>query len=155
MVFPTQGFLGTGAPFVADLNLAVQIMMAAALIAGFVLARRKRYAAHGICQTTVMVLNLFMIGLVMGPSFQQQVRPALPRALHKLYFASAVVHACLGAAAEILGLYIAMVAGTRVLPGWLRFNDWKRWMRAELILWLAVVLTGVGTYYEWYVAPFR
>ena len=43
----------------------------------------------------------------------------------------------------------------QALPEWLRFKDWKRWMRTELILWSIVVLTGVGTYYAWYIAPFR
>jgi len=139
----------------ADLNLIVQVVMGVALIAGALLAKRKRYAAHGICQTTLLLLNLGMIGLVMWPSFQQQVRPALPEGLHRWYFAAATIHALLGGTAELLGLYIVIVAGTRVLPQWLRFKDWKRWMRAELMLWSIVVLTGVGTYYAWYIAPFR
>jgi uncharacterized membrane protein YozB (DUF420 family) len=152
--FPIKGFLGTGATFEADFNLVVQVIMGVALIAGSLLAKRKRYTAHGICQTTVMLLNLLMIGLIMWPSFQQQVRPALPKIFHKWYFAVATIHALLGTTAEVLGLYIVMVAGTRALPESLRFKDWKRWMRAELILWSIVVLTGVGTYYVWYVAPF-
>jgi uncharacterized membrane protein YozB (DUF420 family) len=154
-IFPINGFLGTGATFEADLNLVVQVVMGVALIAGSLLAKRKRYAAHGICQTTVLLLNLGMIGLVMWPSFQRQVRPALPEGLHRWYFAAATIHALLGGTAELLGLYIVVVAGTRVLPQWLRFKDWKRWMRAELMLWSIVVLTGVGTYYAWYIAPFR
>jgi hypothetical protein len=48
-----------------------------------------------------------------------------------------------------------MVAATSALPRCLRFTDWKRWMRVELLLWSIVVLTGVETYYAWYVAPFR
>jgi len=83
------------------------------------------------------------------------VRAALPEGLHRWYFAAATIHALLGGTAELLGLYIVIVAGTRVLPQWLRFKDWKRWMRAELMLWSIVVLTGVGTYYAWYIAPFR
>jgi uncharacterized membrane protein YozB (DUF420 family) len=75
--------------------------------------------------------------------------------LRKWYFATATIHALLGGTAELLGLYIVIVAGTRVLPQSLRFKDWKRWMRAELVLWSIVVLTGVGTYYAWYIAPFR
>ena len=67
--FPIRGFLGTGATFEADLNLLVQVVMGVALIAGALLAKRKRYTAHGICQTTVLFLNLGMIGLVMWPSF--------------------------------------------------------------------------------------
>ena len=154
-IFPTKGFLGTGATFEADLNLAMQVVMAVALIAGAVLAKRKRYSAHGICQTTVLLLNLMMIGLVMWPAFRQQVEPRLPRVLHKWYYATATIHALLGATAELLGLYIVIVAGTSALPRWLRFKDWKRWMRTELILWCIVVLTGVGTYYAWYITPFR
>ena len=129
--------------------------MGVALVAGSVLAKRKRYTAHGICQTTVLLLNLGMIGLVMWPSFQQQVRPALPKVLHKWYYAAATIHALLGITAEVLGLYIVIVAGTSILPQWLGFKDWKRWMRTELMLWSIVVLTGVGTYYAWYIAPFR
>ena len=74
-----RGFLGTGATLGADLNLVVQLIMGVSLIAGTLLAKHKRYRAHGICQTTVLLLNLLMIGLVMGPSFQQQVKPALSK----------------------------------------------------------------------------
>ena len=103
---PIKGFLGTGATFGADLNLVVQLIMGAALIAGALLARQRRYRAHGICQTTVLLLNLLMIGLIMGPSFQQQVKPVLPKVFHKWYCGVAVIHAVLGIAAELLGLYI-------------------------------------------------
>ena len=154
-LFPLNGFLGTGAPFEADLNLVMQVIMEVSLVAGAVLAKRKRYTAHGICQTTVLVLNLVMIGLVMWPKFQQQVEPRLPRVFHKWYYTAATIHALLGVTAELLGLYIVIVAGTSALPRWLRFKNWKLWMRAELILWSIVVLTGMGTYYVWYIAPFR
>ena len=150
-----KGFLGTGATFGADLNLVVQLMMGAALTVGAVLAKQKRYRAHGICQTTVLLLNLLMIGLVMWPSFQQQVKPALSKALHKCYYEAATIHAVLGITAELLGLYIVLVAGTNILPEGLKFKHWKLWMRTELVLWAIVLLSGVGTYCAWYVAPFR
>ena len=153
--FPTKGFLGTGAPFGADLNLVVQLIMGLALIAGVLLATQKRYTAHGICQTTVLLLNLLMIGLVMWPSFQQQVKPALSKVLHKWYYEAATIHALLGIAAELLGLYIVIVAGTNLVPQRLRFKRWKLWMRTELVLWAIVLVSGVGTYCAWYVAPFR
>jgi uncharacterized membrane protein YozB (DUF420 family) len=153
--FPITGFLGTGATFRADLNLVVQLIMGLALIAGTFLAKQKHYRAHGICQTTVLLLNLLMIGLVMGPAFQQQVAPALPKVLHKWYYAAAAIHGLLGVSAELLGLYIVIVAGTSLLPRWLRFKDWKLWMRTELMLWSIVLLAGLGTYYAWYIAPFR
>jgi uncharacterized membrane protein YozB (DUF420 family) len=152
---PMKGFLGTGATFGADLNLVIQLIMGAALIAGGLLAKQKRYRAHGICQTTVLLLNLLMIGLVMGPSFQQQVKPVLSKVLHKWYYEAAAMHAVLGITAEVLGLYIVTVAGTDLLPQWLRFKNWKWWMRTELAVWTIVLLSGVGTYCAWYVAPFR
>ncbi len=143
-----RGFLSTGSTFGADLNLVVQLIMGVALIAGAYLAKHKLYKAHGVCQTTVLVLNLFMIGLVMWPSFQQQVKPMLSKGFHKW------LHAVLGTTAELLGLYIVIVAGTNVLPQWLRFKHWKWWMRTELVLWAIVLLSGIGTYCAWYVAPF-
>src|ERR1041384_7226509 len=123
----------TGATFEADTNLVVQLVMAAALFAGVVLAKKKRYRAHGICQTTVLLLNLLMIGLVMWPSFRH-VRPIIARVIHKSYYAAPMVHAALGITAELLGIYIVLVAGTNVVPAWLRFRNWKRWMRAEFVL---------------------
>ena len=155
MFLPIKGFLGTGATFEADLNLVVQVMMGVALLAGTFLARNKRYKAHGICQTVMLLLNLVMIGLVMWPSFEQQVQPALSKLSHRLYYEVAAVHAVLGLVAELLGLYIVVVAGTNILPEWLRFKHWKQWMRTELVLWAMVLLTGLGTYYTWYLAPFR
>jgi Ca2+/H+ antiporter len=73
--------------------------MGVALVAGALLAKRKRYVAHGICQTTVLLLNLGMIALVMWPSFQHQVRPAFPGNLHKWYYAVATIHSLVGGAA--------------------------------------------------------
>ena len=148
-----KGFLGTGATFAADLNLVVQLIMGIALLVGVLLAKQKRYAAHGVCQTSVLLLNLLMIALVMWPSFHQQVEPLFPRVFHKRYFTVATIHAALGVAAELLGLYIVMVAGTNLLPQRLCLKRWKLWMRAELVLWWSVLLSGLWTYYVWYVAP--
>ena len=152
---PVNGFLGTGAPFAADVNLIVQLAMGGALVAGVILARRKRYRAHGACQTTVLLLNLWMIGFEMWPSFRLQIVPHVPKVLHTAYYTIAAVHAGLGTVAELLGIYIVLVAATKVVPPSLRFTEWKRWMRIELALWLLALTWGVGTYYEWYVAPFR
>ena len=150
--FPMKGFLGTGATFGADLNLVVQILMVGALVTGGLLAKQKRYTAHGICQTSVLLLNLLMIALVMWPSFHQQVGPVFPRVFRRRYYTVATIHGVLGMAAELLGLYIVLVAGTNMLPQRLCFKRWKLWMRAELILWSIVLLSGVGTYYAWYIA---
>ena len=151
IAIPEEGFLGAGAPFAADVNLVVQGMMAIALVVGAGFARRKRYRAHAIMQTTVLLLNLAMIATVMWPSTKQQVLPAFPDVWVKWYFAAPSIHAVLGTIAELLGIFIALVAGTKLVPERLRFRNWKQWMRAELVLWWVVLLSGVATYYVWYV----
>src|SRR2546425_10114610 len=108
-----RGFLGTGATLNADLNLLVQLTMGVALLVGMFLARRNRFTAHGICQATVMLLNLAMIGLIMWPSFRGVI-PQLPAGLGERYYAVATAHAALGIVAELLGLYIVRSEERRV-----------------------------------------
>jgi uncharacterized membrane protein YozB (DUF420 family) len=141
-------FLGTGLK--ANLNLVSQVAMGAALIGGAFLARRKRYTAHGICQTAVLLLNLIAIALVMWPSFHAQVMPVLPKHLTDRYYGAATAHGIVGAVAELLGLYIVLAAGNDILPRRVRISRWKLWMRIELALWWVVIVTGVLTYYVWY-----
>jgi uncharacterized membrane protein YozB (DUF420 family) len=144
-----EGFLGTGAEFSSDVNLIIQVLMGLSLLAGMILARRKRYRAHGICQSSVMLLNLVMIFWVMLPAFWSGVTPGLPSALRKAYYFVPTLHATLGIIAQLLGLYIVLRAGTDFLPRFLCFNDYKLWMRTELILWWVVIVLGIATYLVW------
>jgi plastocyanin/uncharacterized membrane protein YozB (DUF420 family) len=148
-----DGFLGTGATFRADLNLVVQLTMGLALLTGMFLARRKQFRVHKYCQSSVMLLNLVMIFLIMAPSFHKQVEPQLPGGLRESYYLVPYVHAILGTIAEVLGVYIVLVAATKLVPRKLRFKRYKPWMRTELTLWWVVVLIGVCTYYVWYIGP--
>src|ERR1700741_3261193 len=117
----SQRILGTGAPFRSDVNLIAQRAMGSELIAGVFLAKKKRYRAHGACQTT-----LGMIGFEMWPSFRLQIAPHIHRLFHGNYCRIAAIHAALGTAAELLGIYIALVAGTALVPPSLRFTRWRR-----------------------------
>jgi len=146
-----KGFLGTQAGFAADITLLLQIVMGVALIAGVFLARAKRFVIHGICQTTVLLLNLVVIALFMWPSFSFQVLPGLPKHFARRHYSVAALHGILAGMAELFGLYILLVAGTNIVPEAWRFRRWKLWMRVELALWLFVLLIGVGTYLIWYV----
>jgi uncharacterized membrane protein YozB (DUF420 family) len=148
-----QGFLGTAAPLAADLTLIIEVAMGVALIAGALLARRRRYRAHAWCQSTVVLLNLAVIGTAMAPACRLQVAPRIPARLDRPYYALATAHAALGTAAESLGLFILIAAGTNILPQRFRFTRYRAWMRTALALWWAVLLLGLGTYARWYVIP--
>jgi len=148
-----NGFLGLGGTFAADLNLLLQLAMAAALTLGMFLARKKLFLAHAWTQSSVLLLNLVAIAWVMWPSYRLQILRHPSRAMHDAYHAIAFFHGILGTLAELLGLYVLLVAGTKMLPEILRFKNYKLWMRSTLALWWVVVVLGLGTYYVWYVQP--
>ena len=148
---PEQGFLGSGAPLSADITLAIECAMGVTLVFGMLLARRQRYRAHAWCQSAVVVLNLIVIAQLMVPAFRNQVTPKIPARLARPYYAVATGHATMGCVAELLGVYIILAAGTKILPESLRFVRYKLWMRIALVIWLLALLLGLTTYARWYV----
>src|SRR5258708_17500270 len=148
-----SGLFGGNATLWSDANLILQFAMGLALLIGMFLARKKMFRAHGICQSAVVILNLAAISFFMLPVFKRGVAPKIPGSLGDSFYAVATAHAVIGSIAELLGLYIILRAGTNLLPESLRFVNYKRWMRAELVIWWVVILLGIGTYGVWYVLP--
>jgi uncharacterized membrane protein YozB (DUF420 family) len=144
---------GSAAPPAANIVLAVELMMGLALIGGTVLARHRRFKAHAWCQSAVVLLNLVVIASFMAPSFRRGVEPGIPSHLGRSYYLLAILHGILGVAAELIGLYVLLVAGTKFLPERLRFTRYKAWMRLALVVWWLDLLLGLATYYRWYVLP--
>ena len=147
----SKGFLGTAAPLAADVVLLLEIGMGLGLLAGAWLARTGRFRHHAWCQSVIVLMNLMVIALEMLPSFRAQVLPRIPLKLGKTYVALATAHATLGSVAEILGLYILLAAGTRLLPEKIRITRYKAWMRSVLALWWLALFMGFATYIRWYV----
>jgi uncharacterized membrane protein YozB (DUF420 family) len=151
----SKGFLGTAASLAADRTLIIETAMGVALIIGTVLARRRDYRAHGWCQSAVVILNLVVIAQFMVPSFRRQIAPEIPASLNEVHYALAAIHGVLGTVAELLALYVVVVAGTNILPRRLRFSRYKRWMRLALALWWIELLLGLVMYIQWYGLPRR
>jgi uncharacterized membrane protein YozB (DUF420 family) len=143
--------LSTIAMSPAAANLALEFLMVLGLSLGMFLARRKHFRVHGWLQATLVLLNIVLIATIMLPSYRRQVVPHLRLSFRDSYYGIASLHAPLGLAAELLALYVVLVAGTSVLPKWLRFPNYKPWMRATLGLWWLAFLLGCGTYCVWYV----
>jgi len=146
-----EGFLGTAAPFYADLVLLLELSMGAGLILGLFLARTGKFRAHGACQSIIVLLNVGVIAVVMMPSFHHQIAPRIPLKLGKAFYALATIHAALGAIVECAALYILLAAGTTLLPEKLRLTRYKLWMRTVFASWWLVILSGVATYARWYI----
>lgn len=149
-----SGFLGTAAPWAADVTLLIETGMGMGILVGAWLARRGRFRLHAACQSAIVLLNVGVIALAMFPSFHERVAPKLPRKLGLPFYALATVHAALGGVAELAGLYILLAAGTNWLPERIRITRYKVWMRSVLVLWWLVLLLGVATYARWYL-PLR
>ncbi|HEV2103000.1 MAG TPA: hypothetical protein VGR58_09500 [Candidatus Acidoferrum sp.] len=146
-----EGFIGTAAPFYADLVLLLEVAMGLALLGGALLARLGQFRAHAWLQSVVVLLNAAVIALGMLPSFRYQVAPKIPLKLGKLFFGLATAHAALGALVEGAALYILLAAGTTLVPERIRLMRYKLWMRAVLAGWWAVLLLGMATYARWYI----
>jgi uncharacterized membrane protein YozB (DUF420 family) len=130
--------------------LFVEFGIGCTLIAGAVLARRRLYRAHAVCQTAAVLLNLVMIVRFMANPFFQAVAPAIPARLGRTYYAVASAHGMVGLFTECLAIYVLLAAGTPVLPVRWRFTDYRRWMRATLLLWWLTLALGAATYFRWH-----
>jgi uncharacterized membrane protein YozB (DUF420 family) len=151
----SKGFLGTAASLAADRTLVIETAMGVALGIGAILARVRKYRAHGWCQSAVVLLNLAVISQYMVPSFRRQILPEIPASLGEWHYGIAAIHGALGTAAELLALYVVLVAGTNLLPKRLRFTQYKRWMRVTLAMWWIELLLGMALYVQWYGVPRR
>lgn len=141
-----DSFLGRGATFGADLNLLAQVGLGLALLLGMGLARRGWYRAHGACQATMLCLAVAMTVIWMGPQLRDVYWPSLGRGVVNRVNLAVAAHAGLGSAALLLGIYVVLVAGTRVIPTRFRFENYKLWMRTLLTLWWIAIGLGVLTY---------
>ena len=146
----TWGIFPAAATTSANVNLVAQVALILALTAGAILARQKRFRAHKFVQSGAVLSNLVMIGTVMLPSFRNLGLPRRLAAFKHLYYAVAIVHGLMGSVAELMALYVALSAGTRLLPHRLRLRNQKRWMRATLVLWWLVAGLGIGVYHLGY-----
>jgi hypothetical protein len=144
-------FLGPVAPRVVDLILVLEVIMGAALLIGGFLARLGRFRQHAWCQSIVVLVNAMVIAVLMIPSFSLHVYPRIPAKLGRAYYGLATMHAALGTLAEIVGLYILLAVGTKLLPSKLRIANYKVWMRSVLVLWWVALALGIATYIRWYV----
>lgn len=132
----------------ADINLVAQMLILAGLLVGFGLARARRFDQHGNVQTAMVLLNLVLIVFVMVPSFVDYVIAGgtVTGRVAQLM----TIHGLLGLVAAVAGLYLILRMRTGLIPAPLRVRDVKSVMRGTLALWTALVLLGVGIYYERY-----
>ncbi len=132
----------------ADINLVAQLLLLAGLLAGFILARHKRFAQHANVQTAMVLLNLLLIALFMVPSFYGYVIAG--RSVSGTVAQLMIGHGVLGIIVQVVALYLILLMRTSLIPKQFRIGNIKLAMRTTLALWAVLVLLGIGIYAERY-----
>ena len=133
--------------------LGVEIGLAIALLLGKFVVQRGHVRAHAYLQSAIVLANLPLVAAWMLPAFLADVLPGLPGEIAEPFYLFPTLMLVAGAAVESLGVYVILVAGTNLVPERFRFRRYKLWMRTVLALWWAVFLSGLATYYVWFVMP--
>ena len=141
------GFLGPGG-LLADLNLALEILLVAGLTFGYWLAKRGNIAAHRYNQTVWVLLNTVLVALIMARSLGNAAISS-PADLAKVHVWVPWLHATAGAATAAGGLWLVLQMNGW-LPKRLHVRGWKTLMRVVLAGYWLVALGGLAIYYLWY-----
>ncbi|MGH8621266.1 MAG: CDGSH iron-sulfur domain-containing protein, partial [Burkholderiales bacterium] len=141
------GFLGRGG-LIADLNLALELLLVAGLTFGYWLAKRGNIAAHRYNQTVWVLVNTVLVALIMARGMENAAFAAASD-LAKPHILVPWLHAAVGAATVAAGLWLVLQMNG-ILPKPLHVRGWKTLMRATLAGYWAVALLGFSIYYLWF-----
>jgi uncharacterized membrane protein YozB (DUF420 family) len=139
------GFLGMDAPFLSDLSLILMLLTAILFTIGWQLARRAHYEAHRWVQTTAAAINTLVVLGVMIKSYVTHILPGIPGRLLEGDYAFTTVHALVGLAGMLLGIFVVL-RGNNLVPGALRFKNYKLFMRTSYALYMLATALGVIVY---------
>jgi hypothetical protein len=141
------GFVGPGV-LIADVNLALELLLVGGLTFGLYLARRGSIEAHRVNQTAWVLVNLALVAFIMAGSMQD-VKVEKADDLWNARIVVTWLHAGIGTLTVAAGVWLVLQMND-VLPRWLHVRFWKTLMRMTLAGYWAVAILGLVTYYFWY-----
>lgn len=144
------GFLGTNANFAADATLVISILIAIMFTLGYYLARKHKYEAHKWFQTTGAVLNIILVLWLMILPYRDFIVRDTGGPRESVFYFVTSIHALVGVFAFIFGNFVVL-RGHKLVPKFLRFENYKPYMRVAYTLYLVTTLLGVWTYLTWFV----
>jgi uncharacterized membrane protein YozB (DUF420 family) len=139
------GFLGTSATFLSDSTLVIVIITAVMFTVGWILAMRRKYRAHRQLQTTAVTLNTVVVLGTMISSYWINIIPGIPHKLAEGSYAITTLHALVGIASLVMGVFVVL-RGYNLVPKKLRFKNYKPFMRTTYALYMVATLLGVIVY---------
>jgi uncharacterized membrane protein YozB (DUF420 family) len=151
MTFLNQpGFMGTHTSFISDLALTLILLSAILFTIGWQLARHKHFEAHRWVQTASASLNAVVVISVMIRSFVVHIFPGIPGKLIEGDYGVTTIHALVGMIGLLLGIFVVLRANGLV-PKYLRFKNYKLFMRTAYALYLSATFLGMIVYAEVYI----
>lgn len=144
------GFLGTDANLAADVTLIIMLITAGLFTIGFYLARKHKYDSHKWVQTIGAAINLVMVLWMMILPFRDFILLDKGGPREGFFYAVTVLHALTGLCATVFGLFVVL-RGHKLVPKFLRFNNYKPYMRIAYGLYMAATFLGVTVYLVWFV----
>lgn len=123
----------------------MMLLTAALFTWGWRLAVHRRYDTHRRVQTWAVVVNTIVVLVVMVSSFVIFILPGIPNKLGEGSYGITTVHALIGAASLLLGVYVSLV-GHGLLPKRLQFKNYKLFMRTSYILYMSATFLGIVVY---------
>ncbi len=139
------GFLGTHAPLHSDLTLVMILVTAGMFTAGWRLAVHKHDTLHRRVQTAAVILNTLVVLVTMVSSFWIYIVPGIPAKLGEGSYGLTTLHAAIGLAGLLLGVFVVLRANNWV-PRPLRFKNYKLVMRTSYAIYMLATLVGVVLY---------
>lgn len=131
------------------------IVLAPAMLIGFIFARRKMFApAHKFTMTGITIANWVLILAWMAGSYNYAVLQEFPESLNQFKNIIASIHLITGGIAQLLATDLVILMWTertaleRLVP--FRIKKIKTPMRLTLALWLTTIVLGIGIYFTFY-----
>lgn len=127
-------------PLGADVNLIFQALMFVGLLVGASFAVRKDYTTHRNIMTFLIIVNWFSIMGRMADS-ADGIRDT------DVNEVVASIHMLGGSIVMLFATYLAIRMWFEdILPGWLKIEPIKLWMRLTLVVWLSILVLGLVIY---------
>src|SRR5271170_3529724 len=111
-----SGFPPAATEQFATAVLVTELAIAAMLVVGMVVVRFGHVRAHRAIQSLMVLLNIPIVLALMAPYYWDNVAPGVPGSLGHSFYLYPTLMLVTGAAAEALGVYIILVAGTNLVP---------------------------------------
>ena len=102
------------------------------------------------CTTAVLLDAVLVLWLMVLPFRDFVAPPDNPAALPGNALLVTRVHALFGTATLLFGLFV-MLRGNGLVPRFLRFENYKAYMRVSYALYMITTLIGVFVYITWFV----